>query len=100
MVVYLTYNLSEAYIIAGRLEVEGVPAMVHRQAGAGAFGITVGSLGEVSVLVHPPDYERALAILDTDVPDELPSSTNNVVYFFDDEVPESLDDGDDEHDTD
>jgi hypothetical protein len=56
MIVYITHNAPEAHVVAGRLETEGIPAMVYYEAGAGALGIHIGSLGEVKVLVHPGNY--------------------------------------------
>jgi hypothetical protein len=87
MIVYITYNVVEAHIIAGRLHSEDIPAMVHQEAGASAIGITLGRLGEVKVLVNPGDYERALAILETEADDidALPDTTNNVTYYLDED---------------
>jgi hypothetical protein len=91
LVVYTTHNLNEAYIVTGRLKVEGIQSLVHRQVGAGALGITVGALGEVHVLVKPSDYDRALNILDPDEPDMLPDTTDDISYSFpgDDDEPDS-----------
>ena len=86
MVVYTTFNIHEAQIVAGRLESEGIPALVHQQAGASAMGIHIGRLGEISVLVHPDNHEWALTILSPGLPDELPADQ----IIFDDE--EDLDD--------
>jgi hypothetical protein len=80
MVVYTTYNVHEAHIVAGRLHSEGLAAMVHQQAGASAMGIHIGALGEIHVLVNPADFEHALAILEPDEPDELPADTDRTVY--------------------
>ncbi len=82
-VVHLTNNLAEAQVIAGLLRSERIPAMVHQEAGASAFGITVGRLGEIKVLVSPEDYERALSLLDPDLPDELPDNTDTIIYPLD-----------------
>ena len=81
MIVYETSNDTEAHIVAGRLQVEGINAVVHRQPGAAALGITIGLLGSVTVLVRPVDYEQALAILDPDYPDELPETTDDITYI-------------------
>lgn len=89
MVVYETPVETEAYIIAGRLKVEGIQAMVYRQPGAAALGITIGRLGSITVLVQPPDYERALAILEPDELEELPNTTDDITYL-------GLEDDDDE----
>ena len=61
--IYVTHNLQEAHIMAGKLGANDVPSMIHQEAGATALGITLGHLGEVKVLVSPADYERAAAIL-------------------------------------
>lgn len=87
MVVYVTYNVMEAHIVAGRLQNEGIPALVHQEAGASAMGIHIGGLGEVKVLVHPPDYDLALDILDPDEPDSL-SDDNDRIIFGEDEAPD------------
>ena len=82
---YIAYNAPEAHIVAGRLESEGIPALVHQMPGAGAIGITIGSLGEVTVLVRAEDYGRAMVILEPDEPDALPDSTDDIRYFEFDE---------------
>jgi hypothetical protein len=87
MVAYLTYNLAEAQVIAGRLQAEGIPAMVHQAAGAQAFGITVGILGEIKVLVRPGDYRQAMLILaEDDEIGELPDSFDYITYHFEDDA--------------
>lgn len=80
MVVYVTHNITEGHIVAGRLQSEGIMAILDHMAGMNAVGITIGSFGEVRVLVHPQNYEAALAILDVDEPGELPESTGYIVY--------------------
>ncbi len=80
MVVYITYSIPEAHIVAGRLQHEGIPAMVHAQAGASALGIVVGSLGEVTVLVKPEDYDAALDILEMDEPAPLEDNYADIIY--------------------
>ena len=84
-VVFTTNNAAEAEIIASRLRADDVPAMVHQEAGGRALGITVGILGEVKVLVRPDDYERAITILEPDYPDELPESSDAIIYHVGDE---------------
>jgi hypothetical protein len=89
MVVYTTTSAPEAHIVAGRLKHEGIPAMVHGEAGATAIGINIGNLGEIKVLVHPENYDDALDILEEEDLDELPESTDGIVYMtFDDEEDE------------
>ncbi len=96
MTVYITYNESEAHIVAGRLKYEGIQALVHRAIGGSAIGITIGSLGEVRVLVHPPDYDAAMAIIEPAAHDELPEQTGGVTFIWND--PEYI--GDDEFEVD
>ena len=81
MIVYETPVETEAHIVAGRLQVEGIQAVVYRQPGAAALGITIGRLGSVTVLVKPVDYERALSILEPDELDELPNTTDDITYI-------------------
>jgi hypothetical protein len=66
MVVYVAYNEPEAYIVAGRLESEGIKAFVHQEPVGRAYGLSVGPLGEVKVLVHPDNYDQAVDIIDDD----------------------------------
>lgn len=84
MVVYITYNFLEAQIVAGRLESEGIQALVYQEPGANAIGIRIGRMGEVKVLVRADDYDTAEAILFPDEPDILPDDTDRII-FDDDE---------------
>jgi hypothetical protein len=92
MVVYRAYSQPEAYIVAERLKVEGVPSFVHQEPAAAALGFTVGSLGEIKVLVSPYDYERAEQIVAQDYSDLIDSDDDEE----DDEDLDELDSGDDE----
>ncbi len=93
MIVYETPNDTEAHIVAGRLQVEGINAVVHRQPGAAALGITIGLLGSITVLVRPADYEQALSILEPDYLDELPDTTDDISYIgIDDDDSDELTD--------
>lgn len=76
MVVYVAYSEPEAYVVAGRLESEGIKAFVHQEPVGRAYGLSVGPLGEVKVLVHPQSYDAALAILEDD---ELTSEDTDIV---------------------
>lgn len=64
MVVLTTYNLGEAYIVAGRLESNDIPTSVVQEPAGSALGINIGTLGEIRLVVRAVDYERALSILD------------------------------------
>ena len=86
MVVYIAYSEPEAYIVAGRLQTEGIPVFVHQEPVGKAYGLTGGSLGEVKVLVNAHDYDRALEILDdTDESDDDESDDLDLAPSDDDE---------------
>jgi hypothetical protein len=59
----LNLNPAEAMVIKGRLESEGIPALVQQEAVGAVLGLTVGPLGSARVLVPEPLAEQALAIL-------------------------------------
>jgi hypothetical protein len=84
MVVYITYNFLEAQIVAGRLEFEGIQALVYQEPGANAIGIRIGRMGEVKILVRAEDYDMAETLLFPDEPDILPDDTDRII-FDDDE---------------
>ena len=81
MVVYTTYNYPEAHIVAGRLQSEGIQAMVHQAPGANAIGIHIGTLGEITVIVRAEDYAKAMLILEPDEQNMLPDSTGDIIYI-------------------
>ena len=66
--VYTTNSEPIAHLIAGKLENEGIQTMVRKESAGSAYGITVGLLGKVDVLVRSEDYERAVALIE--VPDD------------------------------
>jgi hypothetical protein len=81
MIVYTTHDLTEAHIMAGRLEVENIKSIIHRQTVAGVYGITIGPIGEIQVVVHPSEYERALAILEPDELYTLTDDNDKIIYY-------------------
>ena len=74
--VFTTDNEPIAYFIAGKLQNVGITALVHKEPAGSAYGISVGLLGKVDVLVRSEDFEQAAAVLeeadeqDVDYPDE------------------------------
>lgn len=64
--IYSTDSEPIAYLIAGKLENEGISARVHKEPAGSAYGIVVGMLGKVDVLVRSEDFERAMAVLEDD----------------------------------
>lgn len=85
MSVYVTNSVPDAYIVVGRLEVEGIKSWVQQEAAGAAFGLTVGQMGAVQVLVNPEDYKPAMAVLAVD-------------YSSEDLEQEALDAGDEDDD--
>lgn len=67
VVVWEAANLLEAQIVKGRLESEGVPAVIRSEALGAIYGLTTGSLAAAAVLVPAPLAEKALEILNTAV---------------------------------
>ncbi|MBE7554146.1 MAG: DUF2007 domain-containing protein [Anaerolineales bacterium] len=63
--VVIRTNISpgEAVVIRGRLESEGIPAVVQQEAVGSVLGLTVGPLGSAKVLVPESLAEKALEIL-------------------------------------
>ncbi len=68
--IYRAANELEAQVIKGRLETEGIPVMLRYEAAGPVFGLSVGALAEVRVLVPAPLAERARQILNEGESDE------------------------------
>lgn len=58
-------NRLEAQIVKGRLESEGIPAIITGEAAADIFGFATGEMAKASVLVPAPLAERAREILES-----------------------------------
>ncbi len=86
MIVYITHNINEAHIVSGRLKHEGIENVVDHMAGRSAIGITIGSLGEIRILVHEQEYEHALDILDPEEPDALSADNDQMIFGLDDDI--------------
>jgi hypothetical protein len=67
VVVWEAANLLEAQIVKGRLESEGIPAIIRGEAVGQIYGLTTGNLAATDVLVPGPLAEKARSILETDV---------------------------------
>jgi len=74
VVVWEAMNMMEAEVVKGRLEAEGIPAIIRSEALGQIFGLTMGGLANADVLVPGPLAEKALDILEAsdllEVPDE------------------------------
>lgn len=67
VVVWEAANLMEAEVVKGRLQSEGIPAVVRSEALGAIYGLTTGSLAAADVLVPAALAERALAVLNSDI---------------------------------
>ena len=67
VVVWEAANRMEAEIVAGRLQSEGIPALIRGEALGTIYGLTTGSLAAANVLVPALLAEKALAILTSSV---------------------------------
>ena len=63
VVVWGAANLMEAQVVKGRLESEGIPALIRGEALATIYGLTAGNLAVAKVLVPAPLADKALALL-------------------------------------
>lgn len=60
-------GITPATILAGRLQVEGIPVRAWQEGAGQALGLTVGLLGTGYVAVPEEYVDQALEILNTDV---------------------------------
>jgi len=67
VVVWQAANQMEAQIVKGRLESEGIPAIVRGEVLSTIYGLTTGSLAATDVLVPAPLAEKALELLNEDI---------------------------------
>lgn len=60
--IYTTYDESEAAIMQGLLEDEGIPCRVESSR-VSQLPVAVGRMGEIKLLVHTADFEKAEKLL-------------------------------------
>ena len=63
-VVYETNGSLLAEILRGLLEAQDIPVLLSQEGAGRVYGLTVGTLGRVQVLVPATDLDRAQNILD------------------------------------
>ncbi|MGH2522011.1 MAG: DUF2007 domain-containing protein [Anaerolineales bacterium] len=66
IVVHTTAGAMQANIIKGMLEAAGIPATLSQESAGATFGLTVGAMGMVDVLVpeeHVAEAEELLAAM-------------------------------------
>lgn len=56
-------GMTQANIITGRLQSEGIPTKLNYEAAGTIYAVTIDGLGEVRILVPIADWERAREIL-------------------------------------
>ena len=62
-VVYKTQNRLMSESIAAFLEAQGIKTIVDQDAAGSIYGFTVGKIGEVYILVHESQVEKAHELL-------------------------------------
>ena len=75
--VYRAMGQPEAEIIRGRLEVEGIPAMLKYESLGMVYGLTVDGLGQVEVKVPITFAEAASAIINSGGNDAYEPGSDN-----------------------
>ena len=72
-VVATASGMTQANIITGRLQSEGIQTKLRYEAAGSIYAITIDGLGEVRILVPLADWERAREVLSRAYDDgELP----------------------------
>ena len=61
--VYIAHGQPEAEIVKGRLENEGIPAMLRYESAGIVYGLTINGLGQVQVQVSSSLAQHAREIL-------------------------------------
>jgi hypothetical protein len=61
--VYTASGITNANIVVGRLETEGIPTRLKYEAVGAIYAITIDGLGKVDILVPLPCLEKAREIL-------------------------------------
>ncbi len=96
LAVYITHNAPEAHIVLGKLKAQGLPAMLHQEAGASALGITLGNLGEIKILVAPADFARAQSLIARQSQEALEETTGKITLIWQDDRERQDQSGDDD----
>lgn len=63
------YNQDEAHLICGLLSMAGIPVKVDRESIGDIYGLTIGPLAKIQILVPLAHLEEAQKILAGDVED-------------------------------
>jgi len=81
-VVTEVYNLDEAQLVSGLIMMAGIPVKLEHEAAGELFGLSVGPLARIKIIVPADKLEDAQAILAGQTPDfedadETPSGEEN-----------------------
>ena len=66
------YDPEEAYLVIGLLEAAGIPVKVVRESAGELFGLTVGPLAKIDVLVPQEHKSEAERLLEGDLNERTP----------------------------
>jgi hypothetical protein len=66
VVVWEAAHVLEAEIVKGRLEAEGIPAIIRSEALGKIYGLTSGGLAKADVMVPGPLADRAIEVLSSE----------------------------------
>jgi hypothetical protein len=69
-VVHIASGMTNANIIVGRLETEGIPARLKYEAAGTIYAVTIDGLGEVKVMVPSNYLEKAREVLSVSYTDK------------------------------
>ena len=69
-IVHIASGMTNANIIVGRLETEGIPTKLKYEAAGTIYAVTIDGLGEVKVMVPSNYLEKARKILSISYRDE------------------------------
>jgi hypothetical protein len=69
-VVHIASGMTNANIIVGRLETEGVPVRLKYEAAGTIYAVTIDGLGEVRVMVPSNYLEKARKVLSVSYTDK------------------------------
>jgi hypothetical protein len=80
VVVWEAANSLEAQVVKGRLESEGIPAIVRGEAVGALYGLTTGGLAATDVLVPAALAEKATQILNEEMAVDVESEPDDSAH--------------------
>ena len=83
LLVYTANGMLDAEMIRSFLETAGIPSILSHESAGTVFGLTLGPLGEVEIMVPAGKFNEAKTILD-----EMEQGQYNLTEISDTEPPE------------